>query len=502
MPRSATSALAALGGALLAVSFVVDAAWPAVFAAVATFVVCLETSTSRRQAISRAALFGWAAYVGGYYWVQPTLVLFWDGKVALSWVVWLVWGSWMTLRFVVIGWLYRALRQRHVAVLASLTLPWLTVEWLYPALFPFYLSNVLVERSWLAQSAALGGPLLPSAWVCMVSALAAQVVLRLQAKRPVPLGALATVLVATAALILYGSLSIREVERQMAVAPALEVGVIQANVDVMDKRTERILSHRRYAEQSKRLESESPVDMLIWPETSYLRAFGDRLPMSGAALHEGLRAPLLFGGIRARLDAGRRERFNSAMLIDADGMIRSAYDKSFLIPFAEFVPFADRFAAWSRIAPTLSHFRAGVEPTALRLGQWRIATPICYETIRPAYVRKLVRRTHAHLLVSLTNDGWFGDSPEPRLHLALTRFRAIEHRRYLVRATNTGISAIVDPVGRVVAKTEIFQATSLTYPVRMLEGLTIYEELGDWPGYLAATVLILVFALRRHGVRS
>jgi apolipoprotein N-acyltransferase len=190
------------------------------------------------------------------------------------------------------------------------------------------------------------------------------------------------------------------------------------------------------------------------------------------------------------------------MLIDADGMIRSAYDKSFLIPFAEFVPFADRFAAWSRIAPTLSHFRAGVEPTALRLGQWRIATPICYETIRPAYVRKLVRRTHAHLLVSLTNDGWFGDSPEPRLHLALTRFRAIEHRRYLVRATNTGISAIVDPVGRVVAKTEIFQATSLTYPVRMLEGLTIYEELGDWPGYLAATVLILVFALRRHGVRS
>lgn len=501
MARSASSMLAVLGGALLAISFVVEAAWVAVFFAIAALVWCLEISTSYNEITWRAALFGWAAYVGGYYWIQPTLVLFWEGKVALSWAVWLLWGSWVTLRFITIGWLYHALRRRRIAVTASFTLPWLTIEWLYPALFPFYLGNVLVDQSRLAQSAALGGPLLLSAWICVVSAVAVQTVLSLRRKRPLPRIVLGATVAGTAMLVLYGALAIREIERQAADAPALQVGVVQANVDVIDKRTERILSHRRYAEQSRQLESEHSVDLLIWPETSYLRAFQDSLPASGAALHEGLRAPLLFGGIRARLREGRRERFNSAMLIDADGMIRSAYDKSFLIPFAEFVPLGDRFGAWSRIAPTLSHFRSGDEPTALGLGRWRIATPICYETIRPAYVRDLVRRTNAHLLVSLTNDGWFGDSPEPRLHLALSRFRAIEHRLYLVRATNTGISAIVDPAGRIVARTGLFEASNLTYPVRMLEGSTVYEKLGDWPAYLSAAVLILVFVRRRRGAR-
>jgi len=487
--------LALFGGALLGAAFSVEWAWPGAFVGVAALAISLEASHSRSEVTFRGAVFGWTAYVGGFFWLQPALVSFWSGRVALSWSVWLCWGCWVALRFVAIAWAYRALRLRRLGVLVSLTLPWLTVEWLYPSVFPFYLANPVVDRTVIAQAAALGGPLLVSAWVCGVSAILTRAGLRLASGGRVPRAEWVTVLVATIILVGHGVASIRLVERLTAGGPSITVGVVQANVDVIDKRAGRALSHRRYLDQSLDLVSRRRVDVLIWPETSYMHALPRDLPTSGAVVRGDLEVPLLFGGVRR--DAGGR-RFNSALLIDADGVIRSAYDKRFLIPFAEFVPFDQRLDWWHENAPTLSRFHRGGEPTWLDLRDWRIATPICYETIRPGYVRELVRRSRPHVLVSLTNDGWFGDTPEPHIHLRLARFRAIEHRRYLVRATNTGISAIVDPLGRVVEQTGTFEAAALTGQVHMLEQRTTYEILGDWPGYLSAIGLAVLQIRRRR----
>jgi apolipoprotein N-acyltransferase len=139
----------------------------------------------------------------------------------------------------------------------------------------------------------------------------------------------------------------------------------------------------------------------------------------------------------------------------------------------------------------VQEFGAATDTPALVLGQWRIATPICYEAIRPEFVRRMVRRAQPNLIVTLANDAWFGDSQEPRLHLALARLRAVEHRRFLVRATNSGISAIVDPSGRIVAHTGVLTRENLRGTVRMLAGATVYTRFGDWPGMLAALVTLL-----------
>ena len=487
---------ALVGGALLGCAFSIEWAWPGAFVAVALLTLCLERAASPGQAAFVGAVFGWAGYVGGFFWLQPALASFWDGRLALSWGVWLAWGGWVSLRFVLIASAYRALRVRSLGVVESLTLPWLAVEWLYPSVFPFYLANPLVDQTVLSQAAALGGPILLSGWVCGLSAVAAAGVLRVERGFRVPRVGWVTVLVATVVLLGYGLGSMRWVARRVANAPGLTVGIVQANVDVMDKRTERALSHRRHLAQSATLLAGNDVGLVVWPETSFLHALPRELPTSGAAVRADVRRPLVFGGIR-KDEQGRR--FNSALLIDADGTIRTAYDKRFLIPFAEYVPLGEWLPWWGDAAPTLSRFSSGNEMTALELGDWRIATPICYETIRPGYVRRLVRSTGANLLVSLTNDGWFGDSPEPRIHLALARFRAIEHRRYLVRATNTGISAIVDPLGRVVARTEVFEAATIAHDVRMLDGWTVYGVLGDWPGYLSVVALLVLFVRRRPG---
>jgi len=130
---------------------------------------------------------------------------------------------------------------------------------------------------------------------------------------------------------------------------------------------------------------------------------------------------------------------------------------------------------------------------------FRLGVLICYEDILPGFVRRVVRDTRPHLLVNLTNDAWVGDTPEPWIHLALAKLRAVEHRRYLVRATNTGVSAVIDPAGRVVTRSGAFTRENLRAEVAMLEDTTPYALWGDWPSWIAlAAVLRMAFPVGKR----
>jgi apolipoprotein N-acyltransferase len=102
-----------------------------------------------------------------------------------------------------------------------------------------------------------------------------------------------------------------------------------------------------------------------------------------------------------------------------------------------------------------------------------------------------------HLLVTLANDAWFGDSQEPALHLALASLRAVEHRRFLVRSTNSGISAVVDPAGRVVGRTGVLTRENLRATVGLLDAETLYARLGDWPGWTCASFTLAMLVVPR-----
>jgi apolipoprotein N-acyltransferase len=494
---------AAAGGVLYFLGYLGYGVWPCLLVFLVPLWAALEASSRRLSgALGVGLTFGLVAYAGGFVWLWHLVGPFLDGNRVAGAILWLAYGVWFALGFAVYAGLVQVLRRRGWPRAMAVIPPFVLVEWLQPQLFPLYVGGGLVAAPILIQTADLGGPLLLSALVAGANLAAFETWDWWRGRRPTPLAVWLAALAIAGGVLGYGTFRTRALERTMADAPALRVGVVQANLGILEKEAQSPITHRRHLEETRALLAGGDVDLVVWPETAYVQALRRPLPISGRPVLEDLRVPLLFGAGSVVEEGGRRRKTNSAFLVDAEGMIRDAYDKNLLIPLAEYVPFAAVVPALGAWLPHVGEFTAATDTPPLRLGPWRLATPICYEAIRPEFVRRMVLASRPHLLVTLANDAWFGDSQEPWLHLGLARLRAVEHRRFLVRSTNSGVSAVVDPVGRIVAETPLLARDTLRATVRLLDGRTVYARLGDWPGWLAAVLVGLGLARRGGASRG
>lgn len=469
-----------------------------------------------RAAFLVGSTFGAVAFVGGFPWLLRLVPVFLAGNLLLGGMLWLAYGAWFALGFGAYAAAYATARRRGWALVPAGIAPLVALEWLQPQVFPVNAGTALLASPTWVQIADLGGPLLLTAFVATENAtlFAAWTWWRRRSRRaraapPTstqgftsrPAMAVFAAIALAAVVFVYGRARIAAVDGDASRAPTLRVGIVQANLGVLEKRKQGVVSHRRHLEQTRELLADGDVDLVVWPETAYVRGLRRPLPIAGQLIRADLAVPLLFGGTAVDEVDGRRVKSNAAFLVGEDGMIRDAYDKNLLIPLAEYAPFADAFPAIATALPNVQEFRAADRAPSLRLGPWRIAIPICYEAIRPEFVRKMMHEGDPHLLVTLANDAWFGDSQEPALHLALASLRAVEHRRFLVRSTNSGISAVVDPTGRIVARTGVLARENLRATVGMMDGATIYARLGDWPGWICSffTLAMLVAGPRSRG---
>jgi apolipoprotein N-acyltransferase len=279
--------------------------------------------------------------------------------------------------------------------------------------------------------------------------------------------------------------------------------VVQANMGLMEKRTAYDEGLRRHLQLSHDLEARG-ADFLVWSETSAMRpAYDDeyREDLYGVARRIG--APSIFGAVIVKhvADERRYVLYNAAVSSDEAGAINGRYDKQFLLTFGEYLPFGETFPVLYRWSPNSGHFTPGhsLEPLVVDVkGQKHPVTAlICYEDILPRFTNDAVSHGDPELLVNMTNDAWFGDTTEPWEHLALAQLRAIEHRRYLVRGTNSGVSAVVDPVGRVIAHTGPFRQEAISAPIHWMRSHTVYERVGDWP-WLLVSMAAFTAAFRKR----
>jgi apolipoprotein N-acyltransferase len=274
---------------------------------------------------------------------------------------------------------------------------------------------------------------------------------------------------------------------------------------LMQKREDPAEGLRRHLRTTSELKAQG-ADFVVWSESSVTFPVREEMAsrLLAANVGEKLHLPAIFGGVLYRVDADRQHWYNVALSTNQAGAITARYDKEYLLQFGEHLPFSETFPILNEWSPNSGKFTPGtkLDPLLITLGETthKIAVLICYEDIIPAFTNSLAGATEPDLLVNITNDAWFGATTEPWEHLALAQLRAVEHRKYLVRSTNSGVSAIVDPVGRLVQHTEVRDvqhgsyesADSMLATVRWMRGgRTVYEIVGDTPWWIVSVLMTL-----------
>lgn len=249
----------------------------------------------------------------------------------------------------------------------------------------------------------------------------------------------------------------------------------------------------------------SKPQLIVWPESATPFYFGsDRaLTAEVLALTREIKTPLLTGVdiIRSarRTPTGMVYEFtNSAALIGPSGEVIGMYDKMHLVPFGEYIPLRSIFFFVEKLSVGIGDFNVGGDATILRLDDGTgIGTAICYEIIFPEQVREFYRDGRASVIVNITNDAWFGTTAGPYQHWAMASMRAVENRKPVIRAANTGISGMIDSSGRIIASTRINERTELTHAVRTDETMTLYTRYGDVAPVICVILGIIVLAITR-----
>jgi apolipoprotein N-acyltransferase len=249
--------------------------------------------------------------------------------------------------------------------------------------------------------------------------------------------------------------------------------VVQPNVDTELQWTE---DNVRDTEQKLASLSRAPgADLILWPEVPapfYVSdaAFRDYT----GQIAQAAGTPFLFGAVGF---TPQREPLNSAAMMNPSGKIVDRYDKINLVPFGEFIP--PMFGWVNRITKEIGDFVPGERVVVFPLDGHKLGAFICYESVFPDLVRRFVRGG-AEVLVNLSNDGYFGHSAAHQQHLEIVRMRAAENRRWILRATNDGITAAIDPAGRVVERMPAFAQTAGLLPYEYERAQTPYTRHGDW----------------------
>ncbi len=277
---------------------------------------------------------------------------------------------------------------------------------------------------------------------------------------------------------IYGYFRYNYINNEYKNSPDVKIGLVQGNFSGADKLDESLHNEmiKTYNGLSKMLLDQKP-DLIVWPETAMPVTY-DINVKNYERIKQFYGPPLLTGIHLAEYKNDIDYNvYNSLVLISSSKKYIDSYSKMKLVPFAERMPFGLNF-----LLNFLGYkeFSPGKKHKILKVGDLKIAPNICYEDIMPAFIRNSlnINGEEANIIINATNDSWYGRTIEPKMHLMLARFRAIENRKTLVRSTCTGYSAIVTPCGDIIYQSGLFKKDYVVKDVPILEDVTIYRKWG------------------------
>jgi apolipoprotein N-acyltransferase len=489
-------------------------------------------NVSPGRAARLGLLAGMIHYVTLLYWVVIVLgrygnLPFWVSVPALLLLA-LYMSSYLALFCVLVS---RVWKQKEVLVVWIGPLLWVGLDFIRSFLFSGFPWQDLAYSQYksllLIQTADLTGHFGITFYIVLVnsvtallfilwrdnravarSSLSVLMTLRIrQAWRSAVLPAFCIMLVVMA----YNFLRYRQISEEIEVSPKMKIALVQGNIEQDQKWSPamRLKTIEIYTELSKLAleEGSEPPVLLVWPETALPFLISDnpyfnRLKkqlilkkkiwlLSGAPFYEKK------GIGKLQQATGKIISYNSAYLLTPEGEIGARYDKQHLVPFGEYIPFSNYLPLPGPLVENIGNFSAGKPTRPLSCQSAEIGVLICFESIFPKLARDWTSRG-ANLLVNITNDAWFGRSSAPWQHLSMAVFRALENRRSLARSANTGVSAIIDPLGRMVATSPLFQPYYLVAEAPLLQAKTIFVGFGHYFGLICLLACIpFAFFLRK-----
>jgi apolipoprotein N-acyltransferase len=480
-------------GALLVLSFAPFGFWPAAIVALALFYQSLQGCTGR-AALGLGWLFGLGLFGFGIAWIRISLNEFGNMPTLAANALMLVLVAALALFYALAAWLIRRLKSFRglpgwSGPLLVFPAVWVLFEWLRGWLFTGF-PWLLAGNGQINPLPVIGAPLAGLAPVAGVHGLSLVVALcagllwiAVRRRGAVRYGALGAI-----GLSLLVGAGLGRIEWTTPAGPPIRAAVLQGNVEQSIKWDPNGLlpTLEVYLQLTR---DNLGSDLIVWPETAipdFLHGVEQALvvPLRETARAEG--SEIVIG---VPIMESRERYYNGLISI---GSADDRYYKRHLVPFGEYLPFKAQLRPlidWFEV-PMSDFSRGSAAQPLLQVGAHPVGVSICYEDVFPEQVREAL--PDAAYLINVSNDAWFGDSLAPHQHLEFARLRALENGRALVRATNTGISAIIDHRGRVIGSIPSFERSSYSADIQPRTGSTPFSRWGSLPVLVVAVLMLAV----------
>ncbi len=453
-----------------------------------------------REGLKIGFLTGLVAHVGILYWIAYVVVQYGYLPIYVGIAAMLLLAAYLSFYTACFAMGIVFLRGKGIPLFLSAPLIWTILEYLRSHLLTGFPWENLAYSQYLylniIQISDITGTYGITFTIVLINAVLYDL-LSVQYRKKILFAEAVTACMIIVLIFSYGHFRTEAIGELSKKAPLLEVSIVQGNIDQNLKwnslyQRQTIDIYRSLSLNLKSLPSRG--GLIVWPETAVPFYFQQHDQLQEAVVDIGKTSgsALLFGSPSYEKDNNSTSYMNSAFLLKPDGTITGRYDKVHLVPYGEYVPLRRYFPFIGKLVAGVGDFNPGKGFYPLSIDGHRLGVLICYEGIFPEAAGDY-KRAGAELLVNITNDAWFGKTSAPTQHLSMTVFRAIENRLSLVRAANTGISAIIDPTGEIISRTGLFERTALKGEVKIIDEKTCYAAYGDLFVFVCAFALLIIY---------
>lgn len=476
-----------LSGLLLTLSFPNTGWYPIAFLALVPWIVSLRNLTKRESFISGLCM-GLTHFLTLIYWIVPTVHEYGQLHIALAAACLILLCLYLSLYPAVFAFLLKKSPPPPLWTPFWAAALWTSLEYVRAHAFTGFAWGALgysqYSNALILQIADFSGVFGVSFLIVFVNVSLSLAWLVLKRKLPkknlLTIGC--SILLLSAALI-YGRHQLRAVTAEMDTASNAAISVIQGNIEQAVKWNTAFKNAtvEKYTRLSESVYKKNP-DLIIWPETALPFYYGFDQELSGRVdqcIRKG-KGNFLIGSPAFERDDEQLHYYNRAYMLNRLSLVTGTYDKTHLVPFGEYVPFGNYLTFLGKLTAHAGNFSRGSgQFSPLAFNNHKTGVLICFEILFPSIAANFVKNG-ADMLTTITNDAWFGYTSAARQHFAIAVFRAVENRRSLARAANTGISGFIDPVGRVFDTTTLFKDQAITRSLPMLDRISIYTKYGDF----------------------